>query len=77
MPYVELLPVPTRIEQYRAYLMNNFRRIADALNRTADKIGATDIEITDPDAGIILVSPDATRWRVTVDDLGALIVTSL
>lgn len=77
MPYVELLPVPSKIEQYRAYLMNNFRRVADALNRTADKIGSTDIEITVSTAGLILTSPDGTRWRVTVDDLGALDVTAV
>ena len=38
---------------------------------------AADIEITDTTKGIILVSPDATRWRITVDNAGALIITSL
>lgn len=36
-----------------------------------------DIEITDTTKGVILVSPDATRWRVTVSNAGALVVTSL
>lgn len=35
----------------------------------------TDIEITDYTKGIILRSPDNTRWRVTVDNSGSLITT--
>lgn len=38
---------------------------------------ADDIEITDDTKGIILKSPDTTRWRVTVDNSGALVVTAL
>jgi hypothetical protein len=34
-----------------------------------------DIEITDSTKGIILRSPDNTRWRVTVDNSGSLITT--
>jgi hypothetical protein len=36
-----------------------------------------DIEITDSTKGVILKSPDSTRWRVTIDNTGALITTSL
>lgn len=36
-----------------------------------------DQEITDPTKGIILSSPNGTRWRVTVSNAGALVVTSL
>lgn len=36
-----------------------------------------DIEITDPTKGVILRSPNNTRWRITVDNTGALITTSL
>ncbi len=38
---------------------------------------AGDIEITDSAKGIILKSPDGTRWRVTVNNSGALTTTSL
>ena len=36
-----------------------------------------DIEITDSSYGLILESPDGTRWRLTINNLGSLIVTSL
>jgi phage-related tail fiber protein len=36
-----------------------------------------DIEITDSAKGVILRSPDDTRWRITVGDDGALTATSL
>ena len=38
---------------------------------------AGDIEITDAAKGIILKSPDNTRWRITIDNSGALTTTSL
>lgn len=36
-----------------------------------------DIEITDDTKGIILTSPDTSRFRITVDNTGTLIVTAL
>ena len=36
-----------------------------------------DIEITDFTKGVILRSPDNTRWRITVDSSGALITTAI
>lgn len=36
-----------------------------------------ELEITDSSYGIILKSPDSTRWRVTIDNTGALTTTSL
>lgn len=36
-----------------------------------------DIEITDSTKGVILKSPNSTRWRVTIDNTGALVTTSL
>lgn len=36
-----------------------------------------DIEITDATRGLILRSPDGTRWRVTIDNAGTLTRTSL
>jgi hypothetical protein len=40
-------------------------------------VGTEDIEITDSTKGLILESPDATRWRITIGNDGALIATSL
>ena len=45
------------------------------LNNKADKVGTSDIEITDSSKGIILKSPGGTRYRVTVDNSGNLVVT--
>lgn len=36
-----------------------------------------DFEITDAAKGVILTSPDSTRWRVTVDNAGALSVDAV
>ena len=39
------------------------------------KIGTDDIEITDFNKGIILTSPNSSRYRITVDNAGNLITT--
>ena len=31
-----------------------------------------DVEITDPTKGLILTSPDSTRWRILVDNAGVI-----
>jgi len=41
----------------------------------ASKIGADNIEITDFTKGVILTAPDASRWRITVDNAGILTTT--
>jgi hypothetical protein len=43
----------------------------------ASKLGADDIEITDFNKGVILTSPNGSRYRITVDDSGTLITTLL
>lgn len=40
-------------------------------------VTSNDIEITDSDKGIILKSPDNTRWRIIVDDNGNFIKNEL
>lgn len=40
-------------------------------------IGDVDIEITDTTKGVILTSPDSSRWRITVNNAGALITTEI
>lgn len=43
----------------------------------APKTGNSDIEITDATKGIILKSPDGSRWRETIDNTGARVMTKL
>ena len=50
--------------------------IYDIVNNVAQILGI-DLEITDPAKGIILTSPDLTRWRITVDNDGNLTTTEL
>lgn len=40
-------------------------------------VGASDIEITDATKGVILRSPNGTRYRITVSDAGVLTTTSI
>jgi hypothetical protein len=42
-----------------------------------DVVSEYDIEITDPDKGVILRSPNGTRWRIQVDNDGVLYTTDL
>lgn len=43
----------------------------------AKKIDSSDIEVTDFNKGVILKSPDGTRWRITVSNVGVLTTTSI
>ncbi len=45
------------------------------VDKKVAKIGADDIEITDFNKGIILTSPNSSRYRITVDNAGNLITT--
>lgn len=75
MPFVELIPPPQDPEALLAYLQTNFRRIQDALARTAGTYDDDDIEINTSLRGLILTSPGGSRYRITVDDAGALTTT--
>lgn len=54
-----------------------YQKVVTNANTLAYAVGAEDIEITDSTKGIILTSPDSTRWRITVSNAGALTATSL
>lgn len=77
MPYVELLPVPQDTEELTAYLQTNFRRIQDALARTAGVYDNDDIEINVSSRGLILWAPNGNRYRVSVSNTGTLTTTLL
>lgn len=64
--------------QSPASLSNYYTQLLQALNGTlALTVQPGDIEITDATKGIILKSPNGTRWRVTVGDTGVLTTTSI
>ena len=50
----------------------NLQTVTDLGNTTTN-----DIEITDLSRGVIIKSPDGTRWRINIDNGGHLTVTSL
>ena len=58
---------------------------ADAVNRSNAYVlyndgrseQVKDIEVTEIGQGVVLKSPDGTRWRITVDDSGDLTTTAL
>ena len=51
--------------------------ISGNLNVTGTGTHSSDVEITDTTKGVILKSPDGTRWRITIDNTGVLTTTSL
>jgi hypothetical protein len=51
--------------------------VTSFLSAKAAKVGADDIEITDFTKGVILRSPDNSRWRITVDNSGVISATSI
>jgi chromosome segregation ATPase len=40
-------------------------------------IGNADIEITDTTKGVIITAPDSSRWRITINNAGLLVTTSI
>lgn len=51
--------------------------IQTQIDAKAPQVGASDIEITDTTKGLILKSPDGTRWRLGITNNGELTATSL
>lgn len=65
--------------------INKFKRQINYLNNeltTANQIKpsnliSTDFEITTPEKGYILSSPNGNRFRITIDDEGILKITNI
>ena len=57
--------------------LSNQVDLQTALDSKADKITTEDIEFTDTTKGVILKSPNGTRYRLTIDDNGNLEVEAL
>jgi hypothetical protein len=51
-------------QAFRSYLLSEF-------------VTQGDVEVSTASSGIVLKSPDGTRWRVTVTNAGVLVVTAL
>lgn len=60
-----------------SYVKGATSSIQTQISDRAEKIGAEDIEITDTTKGIILKSPDGTRYRITVANGGTLNVNAI
>ena len=54
-----------------------YRAIAMIRAQKVDLVGGKDIEITDAARGLILKSPDGSRWRLTINNAGAVAWTKL
>lgn len=72
----EARPINERLTELEtevdALTAGTLQEVTDQGNTTSD-----DIEITDDTKGLILTSPDLTRWRITVEDAGTLTITDL
>jgi hypothetical protein len=55
----------------------NLSDVNTALAAKADVVGSSDVEVTDATKGVILRSPDGSRWRITVGDDGSLNTTEI
>lgn len=51
--------------------------VSTQIGNKADKVGSSDVEITDATKGVILKSPNGSRWRLSVDNDGSLRTTSI
>lgn len=51
--------------------------ISNLIEQGVFRVAGADLEVEASGAGLILRSPDQTRWRVTVDNAGTLSTTSL
>ena len=70
---------PNIPEQYRSQFPDFFwdwwRELRKFIKRGFTTSG--DVTLLTAEAGVILVSPNGTRYKVTVDNAGALVVTAV
>lgn len=80
IPRLLLIPVQDLDPQLVRVLQNNFdniRVLLEEIQTTGFSVSEGDVEFNDSDTGVILTSPNGTRWRVQVDNSGNLTTTSL
>ncbi len=59
------------------FLKGNGANVSGDATSYAPLVGSSDIEINNTLKGVILTAPDASRWRITINNLGVLITTKL
>ena len=80
MKISEEIQVPLSVpEALRRFLYDTLRLIARTLNSKADRVSTDHLVFDDATKGVVLKDTQATPhyWRVTVSNVGALIVTDL
>lgn len=65
-------PAGTYYQPIRVFSPGSSTTVVWRLNSNGSVVAARDYEVTDPSYGVILTSPDGSRWRLKVDDSGAL-----
>lgn len=56
---------------------NNLNKEVFRVKNDGTTLSNSDFEVLDSSKGLILKSPNGTRWRVTIDDTGNLVTTQL
>jgi hypothetical protein len=60
------------LSEIAAIIRNKFEEQQEQIDSKANQQSSNDIEITSSTNGIILRSPNGTRYRITIDDEGNL-----
>lgn len=60
------------LSEIAAIIRNKFEEQQEQIDSKANQQSSNDIEITNSTNGIILRSPNGTRYRITIDDEGNL-----
>lgn len=60
------------LSEIATIIRSKFDEQEEKINSKVDQQSATDIEITESNNGIILRSPNGTRYRITINDDGEL-----
>ena len=58
------------LSEIAAIIRNKFEEQQEQIDSKANQQSSNDIEITSSTNGIILRSPNGTRYRITIDDEG-------
>ena len=76
-PGRDLVLEANSIERQRILASNGNHGIGTQAPASRLSVAGGDIEVVDSASGIILKSPDGTRWRVTISNAGGLSATSI
>ena len=76
---VSIAQIVTKVDSYTKSESDTLivKATNELFNDKVSKIGADDIEVTLATKGVILKSPNGTRYKITIADDGALISTAV